>query len=161
MPDSNIEAQIEDAIAHPERYAGAQASELPPGTVLPMYFPNNKLVIPLGWCICAGQKIEDPASPFLNLNVPNLLDQRFPMGTKVAETYGKSGGNNELAPEGNHSHKYTIRKAGTRQNSPDGFQAEGPQCRVVTLDTTADGQHNHGGDNRPRWFGLLYIFKYK
>lgn len=161
MSEMSIEDQIEDAIAHPKKYSGLAPGELPIGAVLPVFFPNNKIVIPDGWCVCAGQRIDDAASPFANLNAPNLLDQRFPMGTKVTETYGKQGGSNDLASEAGHSHSYAIRKAGTKVRSPDGFESEGKDCRTVTLETGANGEHNHGGDNRPRWFGLIYIFRYK
>lgn len=161
MNNLSIEDQIQDSIANPGTYSGLPPGELPIGSVLPVFFPNYKLVIPDGWCVCAGQRIDDPASPFVNLNAPSLLDNRFPMGTKDAETYGKQGGANELAPQGDHSHSYAIRKAGTRERSPDGFQSQGDDCRTVTLQTSATGSHDHGGENRPRWFGLVYIFRYK
>ena len=160
MSDLNIEDQAKDAISNPQKYTIAQSGEWPVGTILPLYVPKV-IQLPVGWCICGGQTIEDQDSPFKNLQVPNLIDGRFPMGTIFTDTYGKYGGTNDISTSGDHDHLYTIRKAGTRERTPDGFMSQGDDCRTVTLHTTASGAHNHGGENRPQWFGLLYIIKYK
>ena len=161
MSDLSIEEQAKEAITNPPKYSVLQAGEWPVGTVLPIYVPKT-IQLPLGWCICAGQVIDDPTSPFMNLPVPNLIDCRFPMGTIFTDSYGKYGGTNDLISSGDHDHTYSIRKAGTRERSPDGFQSQGNDCRTVSnLHTTSTGAHNHGGENRPQWFGLLYMIKYK
>ncbi|MDO8262883.1 MAG: hypothetical protein Q7T21_06630 [Gallionella sp.] len=160
MSDLNIEEQTKDSVSDIGKYETLPAGEWPVGTILPLYVPKT-IQLPKGWCICAGQTILDPESPFMNLPVPNLIDGRFPMGTIFTDSYGKYGGTNNIATSGNHDHLYTIRKAGTRERTPDGFQGEGPECKTVTLHTTGNGAHDHGGENRPQWFGLLYMIKYK
>ncbi|MFJ2364678.1 hypothetical protein ACIPIN_13450 [Pseudomonas sp. NPDC087697] len=159
MNGFDIESEAQDAITNPGNYTTLGPNEWPIGTVLPVYYPH-KIQLPTGWCICAGQVITDSTSPFFNLPAPNLIDERFPMGTILTRSYGKSGGNNALAPSGNHSHRYTIQK-NAPQPSMAGYEGRGPDCYVSTLDTSSTGDHNHGGENRPNWFGVLYIIKYK
>lgn len=159
MSDFDIESQARDAINNPDNYTTLGPNEWPIGTILPVYSPH-KIQLSPGWCICAGQVITDPTSPFMNLPVPSFADERFPMGTILNSSYGKTGGTNALASSGNHSHRYSIQKS-SPQPSPAGYQGQGDRCYVSTLDTSSTGDHNHGGDNRPNWFGVLYIIKYK
>lgn len=158
MTPFDIELETQQAIENPIKYTTLGPNEWPVGAILPVYYPH-RIELPPGWCICAGQIITEPASPFFNLHAPNLTDERFPMGTSSPTSYGKNGGANLLVPSGNHSHTYTIQKHAP-QPSPDGYQGRGPNCYVSTMNTSSNGDHDHGGENRPNWFGLLYIMKY-
>lgn len=160
MSEMSIEQQASDSIDNPSPYQVLPANELPVGTILPAFFPD-KIQLAEGWCLCLGQVITDKASPFLGRAVPRLGDSRFLMGVSSSDLYGKYGGTNTINGSGDHDHTYTIRKAGTRNRTPDGFQAEGDECKIVTLHTSSNGQHDHGGDNRPQWFGVLYMIRYK
>jgi hypothetical protein len=157
----SIEDQVNDSISNPGKYTTADSGGVPVGTVLSVYYPNGKFTLPQNWCVCDGQPITDPESPYVNLNAPNLLDGRFPMGTKYEQTFGRLGGSNSIPANAPHTHQYSIRKTRNASRSPAGFQSEGDECETETFDTTPSGAHDHGGDNRPQWFGLLYIFKYK
>ncbi len=160
MSELSIEQQTEDSAANPSKYQVLPANELPVGTILPVFYPNN-IQLADGWCLCLGQVVNDKDSPFLGKAVPHLNDNRFVMGASGFDLYGKYGGTNTISNSGDHDHTYTIHKAGTHNRTPDGFQAEGDECKVVTLHTSSNGQHDHGGDNRPQWFGVLYMIRYK
>ena len=159
VADFNIEIDAQDAIQNPGEYTTLGPNEWPVGTILPVYSPHA-LAIPEGWCLCGGQPITDPTSPFFNLSVPNLIDGRFLMGTVSGNTYGKTGGTNTLASSGNHAHRYTIAKSNP-QPSHQGYQGRGDDCYFSSTDTSGNGDHNHGGENRPQWFGVFYIIKFK
>jgi hypothetical protein len=134
------------------------ANEWPVGTILPVYWPH-RVEMPEGWCICGGQVVLDAESPFYNLPVPNLLDERFPMGT-TSQSYGKYGGTNTVAAVDDHAHSYSIQRNNPQPN-PYGYQGRGNECYISTLSTSAAGGHDHGGENRPKWFGVAFMIKYK
>lgn len=133
-------------------------NDWPVGTIISVYWPHS-VELPEGWCICAGQVILDTDSPFYNLHVPNLTDDRFLMGS-TEQSYGEYGGTNSIATSGNHTHSYSIQR-NRPQPSPAGYQGRGSDCYVSTLDTSANGNHDHGGENRPKWFGVGYMIKYR
>jgi len=158
MNTLDIEKDVPEAVLNPQKFSTLGADEWPVGTILPVYFPH-KIELPIGWCLCAGQEITDKNSPFFNRHAPNLIDDRFPMGTASPQSYGKSGGANLLKASGDHNHSYTIQKR-SPQPSPQGYQGKGDACYISTLSTSDNGNHDHGGDNRPNWFGLLYMMNY-
>ena len=159
MESRSIEEQLQDATYNHDEYRSAVPTELPVGTILPIFNPH-KVELPVGWVVCGGQTIDDQDSIFFNLPVPNLSDERFLMGTFSSASYGKSGGVNDIANEVDHSHTYTIQKV-RPQPSSVGYQGRGDQCYVSTNSTGGAGAHNHGGENRPRWFGVFHIIKIK
>jgi hypothetical protein len=159
MTDVAPDIQLDVATAAPETLWALPANELPIGTILP-YAPPGLLQLPYGWVLCAGQLIEFPDSPFNGKRVPNLTDGRFLMGTVHGE-YLKYGGTNRIETDGLHNHAAHSSDAQIGSRHPHGFQRRGDECRVhdhaITVD--AAGGHNHGGENRPAFFGLAYIMR--
>jgi hypothetical protein len=160
MPDLTIEEQFQATTTDVAAYATLPPGEWPVGAIIPVFYPSA-VEYPVGWTICAGQLISDKDSPFFGRNIPNLAEDRFLMGTILRGSYGQYGGSNQLPESGAHDHQFTIHKGGRVTRTPDGFQAEGPQCGTVTHATSSAGAHNHGGENRPAWFGLIFLIKYK
>jgi hypothetical protein len=159
---------------------------LPVGSIVPFYNASS-LAIPENWRFCNGDVVNDPRSPLNGTRLPNLIDDRFLAGS--ASGYGEEGGSNTLTADGEHNHDALSSRAGihshggtTGVSQNNGrvreLEAEG-EIRVRLVDQahrhaiTPDGGHvhaitvqpagihDHGGDRRPEWFGVLYIIKIK
>lgn len=159
MSDIDIEKVSENLISNPERHSGLPANEIPVGAILP-YAPPGLIQLPEGWYVCAGQTVRDSASPFFGKNVPNLVDGRFPMGTIRPDEYQKLGGSNQIPLDGAHNHGGRTGGDVSRRGADrdDDFQVS---TRGHSHSIGLDGAHTHGGDNRPQFFGLIYIIRIK
>jgi hypothetical protein len=102
---------------------------VPIGSILPYIGPLN--LLPSGWRLCDGKVVDDPDSALRGQTLPNLVDQRFLMGTNADDMVCVSGGSNVLSPAGAHTR---------------------------TDDT---GSHDHGGNNRPSYCGVYFIVRIK
>lgn len=159
---------------------------LPVGSILPYYNEAN-LRLPDNWRFANGDTVEDPLSPLHGKKLPNLLDERFLMGSIMS--LGGSGGTNKIAPDGEHGHVASSERAGTHNHTGrTGLEydngrvlelREDGEIRVRLVDQAhrhtlsndgghthgvsvePAGVHDHGGDARPNWYGVLYIIKIK
>lgn len=154
---------------------------VPIGTIIAFYpFEGNE--IGETWQYCDGSLITDKQSPAFGKRVPNLMDDRFVMGS--TKSFGLSNGSNELKSDGIHDHGGVTWPAGrhdhggatqgpdqnARANALKGKEVRSfdlPHHHKVVAEPDhfhvigSDGAHNHGGDIRPRWFGVYYIVKIK
>ncbi len=154
--------QLEEAVANPEKFWSDDPSvqiSAPIGTIVAMYLPPLTLYsLPIGWLFCWGQVcIYD--GPFKDKNVPDLRDNRFLMGAR--ENIGGYGGSNSILPDGHHSHGGTTSEASKIYDGCDSGSDRYPTqgFHTHTFTTNNNGEHNHGGDNRPSFFGVIYIIK--
>jgi len=143
-------------------------SELPVGAIIPFYGQWN---FSDHWQIAMGQTIKDPESPLHGMNVPDLIGAESKSATMylagtIDKTFlGKVFGKNELPPMDNHTHSEKV-KAPTSTHAVD-RNSSGPGEIVANrnhshkVSSTPRGKHDHGGDNRPVSFGLVYLIKVK
>jgi hypothetical protein len=181
-PLSVSESSLLEAGASPRRISRiAQTNRalldgLPVGSVI-AYYPVETLRLPEGWAYADGSMVADPESPFNGRRVPQLNDDRYLIGS--ISSFGAVVGNNDIAPAGEHDHdRFVV----TDRNSTTGPPNTNADSVMVTPGTQGvripiqghqhfmgaqyipvkpDGSHNHGGDNRPLSFGILYIVKIK
>jgi hypothetical protein len=92
---------------------------------------------PHGWVICNG-----------NLGVPDL-DSRFLQGVTRLSQAGDYGGANEIPNDGLHKHpsEKSAEAAFGNDNNDDQFR------------TGDGGEHDHGGENRPAFYSVIFICK--
>ncbi|WP_321368311.1 hypothetical protein [uncultured Desulfuromusa sp.] len=158
--EGEFHEHIAEVIENPEKFSQRDSrpgSDFPFGTILPYYVPPNTYIqLPVGWVLAAGQKIPFKG-PFKGYNVPDLTTGTFLVGG-IYE-HGKSGGSNTISKSDDHHHTYTIIKNRRARRAPEGYQAAGSDCKISTLNTSSEGSHDHGGDNRPKWFGVVYIIR--
>ena len=136
---------------------------MPVGTIIAHFGPwqfSDK------WQICMGQEIRDPDSPLYGRKVPDLNGAHAPFqatyiaGTLDIRTYNKKFGNNILPGSGTHSHGgRTGRGGGRSYGDADDERRHASSDHDHTI--SADGNHDHGGDNRPNTFGLIYLIRVK
>lgn len=159
---------------------------VPVGAILP-YFAAIDLRLPENWRYCNGDKVDDPESPLHGRTLPKLVEDRFLMGSVAS--HGAAGGKNSISPDGVHGHVARTSSGGAHDhggttgpentNAPLRKVGEGDKVaiRVVeqghrhlldadkghvhAVSVESAGQHDHGGDSRPSWFGVLYIIRIK
>ncbi|WP_417457404.1 hypothetical protein [Kordiimonas sp.] len=159
---------------------------LPVGAIIPFY-PYGNLAIPENWRYCNGDEVDDQLSPLYGQKLPNLNDDRFLMGSTTS--FGEQGGSNSHLPDGQHTHVARADRGGqhdhggaTETEQSNGVLKEMEQAGEINVRMveqghrhaiSADGEHrhsvavnpsgvhDHGGDNRPKYFGVLYIIKIK
>lgn len=127
---------------------------LPLGTIIPWSVPierrassieelNTSLAV-TGWRICDGRD----GTPDLN--------ERFLMGTTDFAGIGQIGGNNTIPTEGEHSHGLgSSGNAGWTRLLAGDVQVAAEHSHSVS----SAGGHNHGGDNRPNFYTVVYIMR--
>lgn len=159
---------------------------VPVGTVISWWRTNASTPLPSGeWMIADGSKVTDSASPLYNQNLPNLTD-KFVMGVSAANI-GAAGGTNALDLTHQHSIPAHTHDVSGSTSEVDGLwdgghwtQAGDP--RRMAANTYINSwyyRHNHavnlttsawGGntsvtslvvDNRPAYFGLIYLVRVK
>lgn len=144
-PENAIGAVVEQKVTSVRALSAEQLAGLelvPKGTILAWSPPAGRVlggVGPPGWEICNGEN-----------GTPDLTD-RFLMGTKDINGAGRTGGQNSISMEGNHSHRLTNP---TGRNEYDSGSARGDRKR-----TREAGGHNHGGENRPSYYTVVYIIR--
>ena len=159
---------------------------LPVGSIVP-YYATYAVLLPENWRYCNGDVVDDSESPLHGQRLPNLIDERFPMG--ALNQHGTYGGSNAVQIDGAHQHTTLTNSAGDHDHGGSTgsetinarvYEVEEKgeaQVRIVTQGhehsiladgshrhtgtTNLAGAHDHGGDKRPKWFGVVYIIKIK
>jgi hypothetical protein len=139
-----------------KQFAGLQTALVPVGAVIDWYRPSSTTPVPAGFMICNGDKVNDAQSPMNNVNVPNLID-KFVMGVTPARQ-GETGGNAQIPPGGGHGHG--IHFSGYATGEINYGRGPGRQDQFQ-MQYAADpvGNHDHGGENRPPFFGLIKLIR--
>jgi hypothetical protein len=148
-----------DAATIASRVDGLEKLMVPIGSIIDWFRPDKSTLVPDGYQLCDGAKIVDPFSPLTGQATPNLVD-RFTMGVTAARI-GETAGRANIPKAGTHSHGgRTSGFAGympgevnydVRRGHPSEYHIEsviGP-----------DGEHDHGGENRPPYVGVLKIMR--
>jgi hypothetical protein len=132
----------------------ASTAGVPVGSILP--YAGNPSALPSNWVPCDGRTIAQPMAGLADydsstpgLQVPLLNDDRFLMGTSVVNM-GVKGGDNTIPDDGAHVHTWNQTGADL---VPDGSNFSNGAFMNPA------GAHNHGGDRRPRFLGVLYIIR--
>lgn len=132
---------------------------IPVGAILPFVGSLNDL--PENWQPCDGRLITNVNSPFNDKKLPELMDKRFLMGVSAATDVCSTGGTNDIPMEAAHIH-------GGATNGFAGYQPghinydRGPDRQdefMMRFGILPDGQHNHGGDNKPAYCGVYFIIR--
>ena len=132
-------------------------TKLPIGSII-AYYPPGKITLPVGWELCAGQKIKDSESPLFGFKAPSLSDERFLIGSKSDSIFGNEGGVNARANIGPHNHGGATGVGGgnRRADNDDDFNASTARH---AHSISEDGAHDHRAENRPQFFGVLFLIK--
>lgn len=162
-----------DAGQYQETVAAIPAGPQPPssatvplGGIIAWYRMRATDPIPDGYWVTDGSTITDPNSPFNGMTAPNLVDH-FVMGVTPARL-GESGGSNVIPSQPDQSYGFSGTTSDAHGNS-DGWkiddnrgccpQADGSgHTHTYSGSITVPG-HNHGGDKRPAYVGLLYLIR--
>ena len=139
----------------PKASCSGVGGAIPEGTILgwdpilrsPNGQPTGKTrTLPAGWKVCDGKD-----------GTPDL-DRRFLMGVLAESAAGKPSGNNDIpsAPVHNHSGGSTdlhYRRGEVNWNVKRGEKHRFSHGHSIR----DDGGHNHGGDNRPEFYPVLFL----
>jgi hypothetical protein len=104
------------------------------------------------------------SSSFHGKTLPNLMDNRFIMGVASAEELNVMGGSNEIRMDGQHNHRGSAtNRVNQVSGSPRYLDSSGNRGFRHTHDLkiNVNGNHNHGGDNRPQFLGTYFIIRVK
>jgi hypothetical protein len=140
----------------------APLAGVPIGAILPFIGPLDTL--PDTWLPCDGRTVDDPSSPIHGLELPDLTDGRFLMGVGAAGMIGVSGGSNAIPTAGGHTHSGEATGRITQTSgSPRNLEQRGDKGfrHSHALTVSSSGGHDHGGDNRPAFYGVHYIVRVK
>lgn len=135
---------------------------VPVGAVLP--FVGSLDSLPPEWLPCDGRVVDDPDSPLHGAALPNLTDDRFLMGVESSYQVRGLGGTNEIAFDGSHGHAgETASQVTLRRGTPRYLVDRGDRGVQHThkLEMRTDGRHQHGGENRPKFYGVRFIIRVK
>jgi hypothetical protein len=134
--------------------SAASTTAAPVGSILP--YAGDPSMLPPSWVPCDGRTIAQPVPGLVDYNssapglqIPLLNDDRFLMGTTVANI-GIKGGGNTIAVDGAHVHTWN-------QTGADLVPDASNFSNGAFMDSA--GGHNHGGDRRPSFMGVLYIIR--
>jgi hypothetical protein len=142
-------------------FTGIQTSLVPVGAVIDWYRPRPTTAVPLGFMICNGATVADPESILNGTRVPDLTD-RFVMGVPP-ERLTETGGVKGIPMDGGHNHGgVTAGFAGyqTGEINYDRQRGHVDQFEIALKIAPADA-HNHGGENRPPYYGLIKLIRLK
>ena len=166
-PASNLSAQIErhevPVGTGPLAITGSSPmGGVPVGTILPYIGTFDAL--PSEWLPCDGRTVNDQDSPLHGTQLPNLTDDRFLMGVDSAEMVGVMSGSSSIPQDGHHSHNgATTGRIREQSGTPRRLVNSGDKTFQHTHDIQiqAEAGHNHGGENRPQFFGVRFIVRVK
>ncbi len=138
-----------------------QTALVPVGAVIDWYRPRTDTPIPSGFVICNGDQVKDAQSPLNGANVPDLTD-RFVMGV-TAGRLGEKGGRADIPPDGAHDHGGVTAGFGGYQPGEINYdRGPGRQDQFeMKFKIAGVGNHAHGGENRPPYFGLIKLIRVK
>lgn len=142
--------------------ATAPLQGVPIGTVLPYIGPLD--VLPTEWLPCDGRIVNDSESPLRGVQLPNLSDNRFLMGVEGPEFVGLSAGSNLIPRARPHSHSgSTSGRTRELSGTPRRLVNAGDKSLQHThqVEIQSAGDHNHGGENRPQFYGVRFIVRVK
>jgi len=143
--------------------------DIPVGAIIPHWGEWN---FSDRWQICMGQMINDTQSPLFGKKVPDLtsMTPAFHKPTYIAGTldkkyFNKTFGSNNLPEEKAHTHESKIGANKSivypdRNTIQRSTKSAGPY-HSHTISVENAGKHDHGGDNKPHSFGLIYLIKIK
>lgn len=135
---------------------GLEKLLVPLGAIVDWYRPDGKTSVPAGFQLCDGSKIVDPYSPFSGQNTPNLIG-RFTMGVD-ATALGQQGGRADIPSDGAHAHTISFGGYGWGEINYGRGPGHRDEYQMQYAASNA-GAHNHGGDNRPPFTGVLKIMR--
>jgi len=144
------------------RNGGAGLIGVPVGAILP--FVGSLASLPEGWLPCDGRTVNDTNSPFHGKALPNLMDDRFVMGVASAEDLHGTGGSNEIAMGGQHHHLGSAtNRVKQISGAPRHLDSSGNRGfrHSHDLQIKVNGNHDHGGDRRPQFYGTYFIVRVK
>jgi hypothetical protein len=120
------------------------------------------------WQICMGQIINDTESPLYGKRVPDLTGKQKPTyiaGTLEEEYFNKRFGKNYIPKEKAHMHKGKVAQNKSivypDKNTIRKATATAGPYHKHDISIKKAGAHDHGGDNKPYSFGLVYLIKVK
>ena len=143
------------------RFRGLQTSLVPVGAVIDWYRPRPTTPVPLGFLICNGATVADPQSELNGTQVPDLTD-RFVMGVPP-ERLTETGGVKAIPSDGGHDHGGVTAGFGNYQWGQINYD-RGPGRNdqfEINLKIAQVAAHNHGGENRPPYYGLVKLIRIK
>ncbi len=124
-------------------------STIPIGTILPWIPTKEQPNLPDGWVICDGTR-----------NTPNLANM-FLRGVTSRDKLGVGDGTNTIPKDGEHSHgKRTDKVHSNRITYRSGSDNNGVWFNHAHGIPSESG-HDHGGNNLPPHYNVLYIMKVK
>lgn len=141
-----------------KQFAGLQTALVPVGAVIDWYRPTAATPVPAGFMVCNGDKVNDPQSPMNNANVPNLVD-KFVMGVTPARQ-GETGGSAQIPAAGGHAHGINFNGYAGGEINYDRGRGHVDQFQMQYAAAPA-GSHDHSGENRPPFFGLIKLIRVK
>lgn len=145
--------------------------DIPIGAIIPHW---GKWEFSDRWQICKGQVIDDIESPLYGKRVPDLTGitigkdkPTYIAGTLEKKYFNKKFGKNYIPMEKAHTHSATIGQNSSIVYPDQHIIGKGKTIRSAgpyhkhTISIKKAGKHNHGGDNKPYSFGLVYLIKVK
>jgi len=143
---------------------GGDLVGVPIGTIVPYVGPLGSL--PENWVPCDGRVINVAGSPLNGQPAPRLTDSRFFMSVPDENSVLSLGGTTQIPPGGAHNHLFSgstdfdqatvLVKEKENNNTA---VAKSPHTHNVKGFTESNGEHNHGGENRPPFIGVFFILR--
>lgn len=125
----------------------ALLNSVPVGTILP-WIPTDKMkTIPKGWKVCDG------------INGTPDLEGRFLVGVRHINKTQQKGGRNDIPAQGGHNHGGATTSVNSNRITYDRGGDNNGVWFNHSHGIRGEGNHNHGGDNRPPYFTVIYIIK--
>ncbi len=130
---------------------GSGGGNVPVGTVIDWWRPNNTFAIPAGFQICDGSTVTDGQSPFQGLRLPDLRN-KFVRGASTPSDVGKGGGSAShkhsvdppsvrASSDGLHDHNVDPSRAFVSLVSGHTHQVDPPTAGTQTGRTTTSHKH--------------------
>lgn len=143
---------------------------LPIGTILPYIIPpDGKVRFSNKWALANGSILDLPESPFHQKRLPelvsitgdNIYQPVYLAGSLHWDFYKKEFGNNSIEKEDGHNHSGSTGSSSNNHrkdnDGSDSYSASSIHGHNFTTGT--GGEHDHGGNNMPRSYGVLYFIK--
>jgi hypothetical protein len=125
----------------------ALLNSVPTGTILPWIPTDNMKNVPKGWNVCDGSN-----------GTPDL-EGRFLMGVRHLDKTQSKGGRSDIPGQGAHSHGGATTTVNSNRIAYDGGGDNNGVWFNHNHSIQEEGNHNHGGENRPPYFTVIYIIK--
>ncbi len=120
---------------------------VPIGTILAWIPTDNMPTPPEGWKVCDGTN-----------GAPNL-EGRFLIGVRHLNKTQQKGGRADIPGQGNHSHGGATTSVNANRITYDRGGDNNGVWFNHSHGIRGDGSHDHGGENRPPFFTVIYIIK--